>query len=76
MASPKRYRIGTVASLDPLELSVEGLPVRAEQLIRLRGVAELAKAVPAAGFDLDVGDKVVLLPDDNDACYILLGVMV
>lgn len=61
-------------------LSVDGLPIRSEQLIRLRGVSELARAIPvdgfdAAAFDLKVGDRVVLLPDDSDTQYILLGVM-
>jgi hypothetical protein len=54
---------------------VEGLPVQADQIIRLKGIEDLAKAIPIEDFEMKEGDRVALLPDENDSCYIMLGVI-
>lgn len=76
MMSPARFRRGRIVSLNPLSVSVEGLPVEAERIIQLKGAFDLAPMIAGLeDFKMEVGDQVALLPDDDDGNYILLGVI-
>lgn len=71
-------------------MEVDGLPVDANRIVRMQGLEELAAAIKAAfdavpdmsynfdvkPFSYQVGDRVILLPDDEDSSYLLLGKVV
>ena len=74
--SQPRFRLGRIVGVDPLTLSVDGLPVDSEHLLQPMDLTRLAKVLGADGYQpYRVGDIVALLPDEEEQNFVLLGVV-